>query len=133
RILEHVVLHGQAVAGEARDGRYDRLQGGVQTLGSRPMNEPYVARALHSDLAVAPRLFADPVNDAVRVLNFVLPGFNLVPAEPLAARIGRHTDVAVRRGELSLIQTAVKIGVNVEEQARGLTRGHAFSAHHDGR
>src|SRR5204862_1047250 len=53
--------------GDCRGGDRDALERAMAVLGRGPGGEAAVAAADHADLAVAPRLLRDPVDDRARV------------------------------------------------------------------
>src|SRR3954467_14835043 len=95
----------------------------MRMLERCPLRKRVGAVAIHADLAVAPGLAADPVDDRPGVLHFGFPGLSPVGAEILAARGGEHADVAMSRGILRVVEVEHAITVDSEAQYRGLRSG----------
>src|SRR5476651_1926372 len=70
----------------------------MHVLESCPLGEPLIAAPEHPDLAVAPWLFADPIDCPIGVPRFNLPRPNLIWATGFAACIHHHSHVAMHGG-----------------------------------
>lgn len=102
----------------------------MHPLRHGPLRKTVVTPAEHANLAIAPRLFADPIHDVMSVLRFVLVWRDFFGTQRLAACVGDHTCVAVRGAQKRL---AIIPGgrINREGQRGGLWRRDALLANYN--
>ncbi len=132
RAEEHIVLHGHALPGNGRGGDRDGLERGMPVLGGGPGGEARVAAAEHAYLAVAPGLFADPVDDGGSVGSLVFIGNDCVRALVFAAREGDDTHIPAGREFLGFLSCAFGIHEDGEREQGGQA-SRCIGPRHDGR
>ena len=104
---EDVVLERKVDAGMRGGRRHDRRKMRRELLRDGPLVEAGVGAAPHRDLAVAPGLLRQPLDDVVSVAAVVGEGFEDAAGVPAAAHVHEREHVAVR-GE---VESALEIAV----------------------
>ena len=102
----------------AHHPRHDRLQERVAGEGGLPLHLAEVGAAGHADVAVAPRLLADPLQRVVAVVRLVVPGHELALGVVPAAHVLRDVDVAVLRPEEAEVHQQVVVVRRARQEHR---------------
>ena len=81
-----------------RNQREDRLQMGRLTQRRQPLGGPNVGRAIHTHIAVRPRLYATPFNRVIAVGHIVTKGVKLSVRGVAATRVLDDNGIALTGG-----------------------------------